>query len=122
MGNISGNHDLPRFISFASGALRFDEDPIAAGWDRQVEIVDPVGYQKLQQLLTFISTIPGLPVVYAGDDIGMVGAGDPDNRRFMIWEDLAAGQEAVREHFSKVAAIRQAHPALRYGSRRPLVA
>ena len=31
-------------------------------------------------------------------------------------------QESVREHFKKSAAARHAHPALRYGSRRALVA
>ena len=115
MGNISGNHDLPRFISFASGALRFDEDPIAAGWDRQVEIVDPVGYQKLQQLLTFISTIPGLPVVYAGDDIGMVGAGDPDNRRPMKFEDWTDDEASTRYKLQRVLEMRRGSMALNYG-------
>jgi cyclomaltodextrinase len=115
MGNISGNHDLPRFISFASGALRFDEDPIAAGWNRQVEIVDPVGYRKLQQLLTFISTIPGVPVVYAGDDIGMVGAGDPDNRRPMKFDDWTNEEATTRYRLEQVWQLRKESMALNYG-------
>jgi len=41
----------------------------------------------------------------------------------MRWGDeVTAEEEAVRGHFSKVAAVRHKHPALRYGSRRPLVA
>jgi glycosidase len=115
MGNISGNHDLPRFISFASGALRFDEDDRAAGWNRQVEIKDPVGYAKLQQLLTFISTIPGVPVVYAGDDIGMVGAGDPDNRRPMKFDNWTDDEASTRYRLTQVLDMRKNSMALNYG-------
>lgn len=115
MGNISGNHDLPRFISFASGALRFDEDDREAGWNRQVEIKDPVGYAKLQQLLTFISTIPGVPVVYAGDDIGMVGAGDPDNRRPMKFDNWTDNEASTRYRLTQVLEMRKNSMALNYG-------
>lgn len=115
MGNISGNHDLPRFISFASGALRFDEDPIAAGWERDVQIKDPVGYLKLQQLLVFISTIPGVPVVYAGDDIGMVGAGDPDNRRPMKFDNWTDDEASTRYRLATVLQMRRQSMALNYG-------
>lgn len=115
MGNISGNHDLPRFISFASGALAFDEDPIAAGWERDVQIKDPVGYLKLQQLLVFISTIPGVPVVYAGDDIGMVGAGDPDNRRPMKFDNWTDNEASTRYRLETVLQMRRNSMALNYG-------
>ena len=80
-------------------------------------------YEKLKLGLTFVLSIDGVPMVYYGDEIGMSGAGDPDNRRMMRWGDAVTAEEnSVREHVSKVAAVRQKHPALRYGSRRPLVA
>ncbi|MFN3529506.1 MAG: alpha-amylase family glycosyl hydrolase [Bacteroidia bacterium] len=115
MGNISGNHDLPRFISFASGALRFDEDPIAAGWNRDVAIVDYEGYGRLRQLLVFISTIPGIPVIYAGDDIGMVGAGDPDNRRPMKFDDWTSQEASTRYQLEQILQMRRNSMALNYG-------
>ena len=43
MGNISGNHDIPRFISYAGKALSFLEDEKEAGWVRNVEIADTIG-------------------------------------------------------------------------------
>ena len=44
-------------------------------------------------------TLPGAPHVYYGDEAGMWGADDPDDRKPMVWSDLdyapeAAGPEA----------------------------
>ena len=50
MGNITGNHDIPRFISYASKGLSFSEDAKEAGWDRDVKIKDTIGYNKLKML------------------------------------------------------------------------
>jgi glycosidase len=116
MGNITGNHDMPRFISYASGALRFEEDPIAAGWDRQVEIQDTMGYSRLRMLQTWMATIPGIPVVYYGDEWGMVGAGDPDNRRPMKFDGLDRHQSQTLEHFRQLMKVRASSMALQYGS------
>jgi glycosidase len=115
MGNISGNHDLARFITYASGALRFDEDDRAAGWGRDIQIKDTLGYPRLRQLLSFITTIPGVPVVYYGDDIGMPGAGDPDNRRPMRFTDLSDQEIRTRLHLSTLYRVRGQSMALTYG-------
>jgi neopullulanase len=64
-------------------------------------------------------SVGGVPMVYYGDEIGMTGAGDPDNRREMRFgEQVTADEKGVRGHFGKLTALRRAHPALRYGSRR----
>ena len=115
MGNITGNHDMPRFITFAGNRLKFDEDPIEAGWTRDVQVRDPAGYQKLQQLTTFLMTIPGIPVVYYGDEIGMPGAGDPDNRRDMRFEGYTREEQATRDHLKTMLELRNSNMALLYG-------
>ena len=38
-----------------------------------------------------ILTNKGAPLIYYGDEIGLPGAGDPDNRRMMQWTGLHAG-------------------------------
>ena len=116
MGNISGNHDMPRFIAYASKALRFDEDPIAAGWDRQVEGVDTLGFDRLRMLQTLIATVPGVPVLYYGDEWGMMGAGDPDNRRMMRFEGLSRPEQETLEHCRRLMQVRSQSMALSYGS------
>ena len=115
MGNITGNHDLPRFITFASGALRFDEDDKEAGWSRDIQIKDTAGYYRLLQVTTFINTIPGIPVIYYGDEIGMPGAGDPDNRRPMKFDNLTKLEKLVRDNTSKIVKLRRNNLELIYG-------
>jgi cyclomaltodextrinase / maltogenic alpha-amylase / neopullulanase len=115
MGNITGNHDMPRFISFASGALSFDENPKEAGWTREIKVEDPVGYDRLAQLLAFTMTIPGIPVIYYGDEIGMPGADDPDSRRMMRFENLDSREELVKETAKQLNNIRRSNMEFMYG-------
>ncbi len=115
MGNITGNHDLPRFITFASGALKFDEDDKEAGWNRDIQIKDTAGYYRLLQVTTFINTIPGIPVIYYGDEIGMPGAGDPDNRRPMKFDNLTKLEKLVKDNTSKIVKLRRNNLELIYG-------
>lgn len=115
MGNITGNHDMPRFISYASGAMKFDEDPKAVGWKRKIKVKKMVGYAKLQSLTAFIMTIPGLPVIYYGDEIGMPGADDPDNRRDMRFTNLSSEEVATFKNASALGKLRSSNMALIYG-------
>ena len=115
MGNITGNHDLPRFISLAGGALAFDEDDKEAGWQKKVGVGDPSGYDKLSSLTAFIMTIPGVPVIYYGDEIGMPGAGDPDSRRPMRFENLSEREKHTKEKVKKLTRIRSNNLAFIYG-------
>src|SRR6202011_2427810 len=78
-------------------------------------------YKKLELAQAFLMSIDGVPMVYYGDEIGMTGAGDPDNRRDMRFGDqISADEKRILENFRKLGALRRAHPALRYGSRRTL--
>lgn len=115
MGNITGNQDRARFISYADGSVRFDDDAKLAGWTRQIDVQDTVAYQKLNMLTAFMMTIPGLPVVYYGDEIGSPGGNDPDNRRMMRFDDVNKFEKKSREITSKLIDIRKENLALIYG-------
>jgi len=116
MGNITGNHDMPRFISYAGGDLSFEDDNTQAGWEREVGVGDKSGYKKLSALTAFSLTIPGIPVIYYGDEIGIPGANDPDSRRPMIFENLSPSQILVRETLQKLTRLRKSNLALIYGN------
>ena len=115
MGNISGNHDLPRFASLAGGGLTFAEDARKAGWNRDVKVGSDSAYDKMAMLIAFINAIPGVPVIYYGDEIAMPGAGDPDNRRMMIFDGLTERQKQLKETVAKIFELRGSTLALMYG-------
>ena len=125
MSALLGNHDKPRFMAYADGDLPDSDEPDEeeVGWSRQLTVDNAAAYEKMKQAMTFLLTIDGVPMIYYGDEIGMTGAGDPDNRRMMRFGDEVSSAEAqVREHFSKLAHARRTHPSLYLGSRRALVA
>lgn len=115
MGYISGNQDRGRFTSYAGGGLRFDEDPKLAGWTRNVFVGRKEGYKATEMLFAFNMTIPGLPVIYYGDEIGMPGGNDPDNRRMMRFDNLTENEEHVKDVVSRLAFIRAGSLPLIYG-------
>lgn len=69
----------------------------------------------------FYMTYPGAPSVYYGDEIGMEGKHDPDNRRAFPW-DSSQWDSAMLGFYQKCISLRHAHPALRRGDFKTLYA
>ena len=115
MGYISGNHDKPRFMALASGDLKFGEDSKAAGWQREIGITDSAAYNKMALMQTFILTVPGIPVIFYGDEIGLTGANDPDCRRMMKFDGLNNREKKLLETVAALGNLRKNNPALIYG-------
>jgi glycosidase len=115
MGNISGNHDKPRFMSYASGDLKFGEDSKAAGWQREIGITDSTAYDKLFLMHAFNLTIPGVPVIFYGDEIGLTGANDPDCRRMMKFDGWNKREAKLWNNIAKLAHLRSDNPVMVYG-------
>lgn len=67
---------------------------------------------KLAFLLQF--THPGAPCVYYGDEVGLEGEKDPDNRRAFPWNEKAWNIE-LRDYVKKLTAARKRLAALRRG-------
>lgn len=130
MSNFLGNHDVLRFMSDAeTGWLSVcDGENIRVAPPSS----NPWAHERLRLAFTFLFTMPGTPLVYYGDELGMTGNSDPDNRQPLWWltgdlsgvssvSDLAgrvgplAGD--VLWHVRALAHARRDHPALRRGSR-----
>ncbi|GHC57370.1 alpha-amylase family glycosyl hydrolase [Ulvibacter litoralis] len=122
MGNISGNQDRARFISYASGDVRFDEDAKKAGWTREIKMSDTIAYNKLAMLQAFNLTTPGIPCIYYGDEYGSIGGNDPDNRKMMQFDDLSNLEMKLKERIAKGIKTRRNSMALQYGSTQVLQA
>ena len=127
MGNISGNHDKCRFISLAGGAVRWDENDKAAGWEREIGVTADGDAAKEEQaykaamLLEVINlTIPGVPCIYQGDEYGEAGANDPDNRHMMKFNGLTERQQQFRNEVQQLVQMRRNSLPLIYGEYIPV--
>ena len=124
MGNITGNHDKPRFISLAGGdmALGWYDDKFE-GWHREVGVGDmELGYARLALLKAIITTIPGVPCVYQGDEYGVPGANDPDNRDMMTFKAENDYQQKQFETTAQLFNYRIGSMPLMYGNFKTLYA
>ncbi|MCJ7552455.1 MAG: alpha-amylase family glycosyl hydrolase [Ignavibacteriaceae bacterium] len=117
MGNLADSHDKNRYMAYADGDLELNSgQAIEIGWTNSPQVDNPSSYDKLKLHLAYILTIPGVPFIYYGDEIGMTGAADPDNRRMMgFGDDLNSYEKQTLEDVSKLIHLRKNHSALRYG-------
>ncbi|MDQ3035605.1 MAG: alpha-amylase family glycosyl hydrolase [Myxococcota bacterium] len=122
MSPFVGNHDIPRAIHFANGEFgctQGSDFPINWNPGAYPQPTAPAPYERLALSFAVMFTNPGIPLVYYGDEIGLAGGGDPDNRRPMIWNDamLNAHQRALRDTVSTLGRIRGENPVLGRGRR-----
>ena len=74
---------------------------------------------ELASVLQF--SMPGAPTIYYGDEVGVTGADDPDDRRAYPWKDRAGSPDlTLQAHYAALAKARQRIPALRTGDVRIL--
>ncbi|MDI6757837.1 MAG: alpha-amylase family glycosyl hydrolase, partial [Endomicrobiia bacterium] len=119
---LLGNHDFARFAAFADGALPPGSDEKERSWKNRPEVKNRSTYQKLRMAFAFLLSEPGVPMIYYGDEIGLSGAGDPDNRRAMKFDKLSRDERETLEYVSKLARFRRGSNALRFGERHTLLA
>jgi glycosidase len=127
MSTFIGNHDLPRIIHLAANNRLWGDNQAADGKDRAWQnqptaVTELEAFERVANGFALLFTNRGAPLVYYGDEIGLPGAGDPDNRRFMQWSGLSSNQTYLRDRIKTLADIRSKHPALRRGSRQTLSA
>jgi cyclomaltodextrinase len=117
MGNIMDSHDKIRYMAYADGDLAINDGRASDfAWNNPPKVDDPKSYDRLKLYLAYMLTIPGIPIIYYGDEIGMTGASDPDNRRMMRFGDeLNQYEKQTFDDVSKLIHIRKENSALRYG-------
>lgn len=91
MYGLLGSHDTERFLTKIDGHL----DKAKLGY-------------------LFLMTYPGAPAIYYGDEIGMLGAGDPDCRGTFQWDE-SQWNIPLRNWIKKLIRLRKDKVALRRG-------
>ena len=113
MMNLVASHDTSRILSYLDDLEddRYQKD-IAHAFPTYEATSDRA--KQLQYVVSFLQfTYAGAPTIYYGDEIGMVGGDDPDDRRAFTW---GKGNKELVEWYAGLAAIRSAYSALRTGS------
>lgn len=96
--NLLGSHDTVRLLTLCGNDKR-----------------------KMRLAVLFQFTFAGAPCIYYGDEIGLDGEFDPDNRKCMEWDSAKQDRELFDFH-QRVIALRKKHSALRSGAFRILLA
>ncbi len=94
--NFLDNHDVSRFLH-------------------------EVGRARLLRALTLLFTLPGTPMLFQGDEVGMSGNGEAEARRPMDWNEATWDRE-IFDHVCALIQLRRSYPALAIGGYRPLAA
>ncbi len=127
MVQFIGSHDTSRVISEADHQANF-----GCAWPSECQAVGTVQHidviQRLWRAWTILYTQPAMPLLYYGDEIGLAGSSDPDNRRDMLFDgvlsdlnpafdsrmptSLAVDQIKQRSFLETLGQIRQSAHAL----------
>lgn len=96
MMNLTGSHDTPRFNSdiFNPGRYKYHANPREDSTYR-VDRPDARTRQTQELILVQQFTWIGAPHVWYGDEVGMWGGDDPDERKPMVWADLRYDDETA---------------------------
>ena len=91
--NLLGSHDTIRLASLPCSNL-----------------------QRVKLALAILFFLPGAPCIYYGDEIGMEGGKDPDNRRTFPWNMLSDGRRSpVFRFLNELITLRNEERVLRDG-------
>ncbi len=151
MMNLMDSHDTDRLASMIVNGEKIKyQDPNNVEYNANDDLRKSANYiirkpdereRAIQRLVVLMQmTAVGAPMIYYGDETGMWGATDPDDRQPMVWADLKydpqisdprTGDEpsqkvgfdkAVFDSYRSAILFRRNHAALNSGEYTPLIA
>lgn len=111
--NHIGTHDTERAITRLAGPDCEGQDRY---WQNEHNVLSDYDYLKGISMIKMASliqfTLPGVPSIYYGDEIGMQGMKDPFNRGCMVWSNQ---NKLLLKWYQRLGQIRRGSKALREG-------
>ncbi len=93
--NLLGSHDTERLASMiVNPDIWYDHNGNPAqdkNWD--VRKPNEIEIEKQKFMVAIQMLLPGAPMIYYGDEVGMWGGDDPDDRKPMIWKEFSYQDE-----------------------------
>jgi len=134
MMNTASSHDAPRVSTslYNQNKYKFDSRPLANN-NYKIDKPDQQTIETLKLLLVHQFSYIGAPHIWAGDEMGMWGADDPDTRKPLIWPDYNFENETFHpfnkerpknevkfdtvlfNFYRKLISIRKSYPLLSNG-------
>ena len=86
---MTASHDTPRLLTsfYNKGKYKFFAKPLEDVFYKTNK-PDEDTYQRVRNFLVFRFIMPGSPQIWAGDEMGMWGADDPDCRKPLWWPEF----------------------------------
>ncbi|NLJ58722.1 MAG: glycoside hydrolase family 13 protein [Tissierellia bacterium] len=101
--NILGTHDTERILTvLGSKFLPSSKSQMAESKLSEEELKKGIKLLKIASLLQF--TLPGIPCIYYGDEVGLEGWKDPFNRRCYPWGNE---NKEILNHYKFLAHLRR---------------
>ncbi|MCZ2101186.1 MAG: hypothetical protein LC107_06585 [Chitinophagales bacterium] len=99
--NLASSHDSPRLLSafFNHNKYKFHCKP-QEDKNYRTDIPGTFTYHRVKLFLLHQFTFIGAPHIWNGDEMGMLGADDPDNRKPLPWPDIAFDLETQSDFSS----------------------
>lgn len=115
--NHIGTHDTARILT----RLGFEGQVLAdRNWQAEQKLTkeqQEIGKKRLKLAAVLQYTLPGVPSLYYGDEIGTEGFGDPFCRSFFDWEN---GDNQLTEFYKKLGNFRRENIVFKDGEFIPL--
>jgi cyclomaltodextrinase len=96
MMNLTASHDTPRFSTsiYNRDKYKFRNTP-RENPDYRIDRPDDRTRRIQRMILVQQFTWVGAPHIWSGDEVGMWGADDPDDRKPLVWSDLRYDDEVT---------------------------
>lgn len=113
MMNLLGSHDVERILTLLGEAPPVDNVPATVQADFRLDDEHlRLAVSRLKVAVCWQMTLPGVPSIYYGDEIGMQGYRDPHNRASYNW---GSGDCNLRYFVSRLIALRNSRAVLQTG-------